>query len=128
MRLGARADEDEESWHGVCWFPHMVPRLQIETALPYQRLMIAVLQDAVRLIRQHAPARHRENRRLLAETVAWVRSDDDTWPFAFVTICHALGLDVNGVRAALLGGRTRARRAERVGVLLPSACAHRHAS
>jgi len=31
----------------------------------------------------------------------WIRSDDEHWPFSFVLICQAFGLDPDALRAAL---------------------------
>jgi len=66
--------------------------------------MLAVLEDAIRCIERGRRSRRRGSCARAAEAVAWVRSDDRAWPFAFASICDVLGLDVDAVRAGLLGG------------------------
>jgi len=66
--------------------------------------MLAVLEDAIRCIERGRRSRRRGICARAAEAVAWVRSDDRAWPFAFASICDVLGLDVDAVRAGLLGG------------------------
>ena len=73
---------------------------------PEQRLMAAVLEDAIDVYRH--PARNR--RRLVRGTEAWFRSDDRSWLFSFVRICTTLGLDPDPIRASL--------EAERLGPML----------
>jgi hypothetical protein len=65
--------------------------------MPEQRLMAAVLDDAIDVYRH--PARHRRRARREAET--WLRSDDQSWLFSFARICETLGLDPHAVRASL---------------------------
>jgi hypothetical protein len=67
-----------------------------------RRLMLAVLEDAIRtllLARRTAVSR----KRLLRE-LAWVESTSHAEPFAFESICDALGLDPGYLRARLLRG------------------------
>lgn len=66
----------------------------------HRRLMVAVLQDAVAIIL--SPGRLRGGRRrLLHETIAWVRSDDVAWPFSFLNVCEAVDLDAYRLRHRL---------------------------
>jgi hypothetical protein len=65
---------------------------------PEQRLMAAVLEDAIDVYRH---GRVGTRRRLARDTEAWFRADDRSWPFSFVRICEALRLDPHAVRAAL---------------------------
>ena len=70
---------------------------------PERQLLAAVLQDAVKIIRR-GPEYHED--RELADTygdaVAWIMAEGDTWPFCFVALCEALGLDADSVRTRLL--------------------------
>lgn len=73
-----------------------------------KRLMAEVLRDAVSLYR-HQPRVHvgtAAQLRLAEEAGAWLRSDDMSWPFSFVNICDALGLDAGQVRARVMGENT----------------------
>ncbi|MCW5892402.1 MAG: hypothetical protein KIT14_17915 [bacterium] len=65
------------------------------------RLMLAVLADAVALLREHAYGQERHSRQLLRNTLGWFESDDVDWPLSFRNVCGALGLDPLGLHAAL---------------------------
>ena len=67
---------------------------------PEYRLMLAVLKDAVDIHRRYARMPG-PRRRIVAETEDWLFSDDTSWPLAFVNVCHALGIDVEWLRARL---------------------------
>lgn len=64
-------------------------------------LMLAVLEDAMRTfkagIRSEVPAKRVE----AFKVEAWVMSDDTDWPFAFVNVCDAIGLNPEYVRTAM---------------------------
>ena len=65
-------------------------------------LMLAVLEDGIRCFQEHLRD-PRSNPRLLSEEAeAWIRSDDDKWPFSFVNVCEALGINPPTLRKALL--------------------------
>jgi hypothetical protein len=68
---------------------------------PEKRLMLAVLEDAVGTFQKYATARERMAQRLFDEVEDWFSSDDLDWPYSFVNISHALGLDVGYLRAGL---------------------------
>ena len=73
-------------------------------ATPERRLLAAVLQDAVQIIRRGPEYHeHRELTDTYRDAIAWVAADGDTWPFCFVALCEALGFDANRVRTRLLG-------------------------
>lgn len=62
---------------------------------PEQRLMLAVLQDALDCIQKH------RDRRLFDEARHWFLADETDWPYSFERICAALDLDANAVRQRL---------------------------
>lgn len=68
---------------------------------PEKRLMLAVLEEAVATFQRHAAANTRLGNRLFADVEAWIDSDDGGWPFSFLNICHALGLEPAYVRSGL---------------------------
>jgi hypothetical protein len=77
-------------------------RFQIDASLqPEKRLMLAVLEDAVGTFQKYATAPGRRARRLFAEAEEWFNSDDGTWPFAFVNVCQAIGLEPLYLRGGL---------------------------
>jgi hypothetical protein len=69
--------------------------------LPEHRLMLAVLEDAIRCYQMTLNAGGRRSWRRFRETEAWFASDDATWLFSFATICEALDLDPAYIRAGL---------------------------
>jgi len=62
------------------------------------RLMLAVLLDAVALLREDASGRVQHTRREVSDTLAWIASDDASWPLSFARVCAGLGLDPAALR------------------------------
>lgn len=85
-------------------------RLSDRRSEPTKRLMAAVLEEAIAALLHGAGAGASDQRRVVArEAESWFASDDCRGPFAFVTICHVLDLDVGRVRQALAGWVERQR-------------------
>jgi hypothetical protein len=61
------------------------------------RLMAAVLEDAINIIRK------RPRSRAGREAREWLASRDASWPFAYERICEALDLDADRVRREVAG-------------------------
>ena len=68
---------------------------------PEEGLAIAVLEDAVRTLQRYAVADDLAARMLFAEVDEWFACNDTDHPFAFVSICDVLALDVTYVRSGL---------------------------
>lgn len=68
---------------------------------PIKRLMLAVLEDAMRCYQTCGNARGRARRRLFAEAEAWLLDHRADGPFAFETICQTLGIDPGCLRSGL---------------------------
>jgi hypothetical protein len=66
---------------------------------PEQRLMAAVLEDAVRELVRPGGTWYGARARRRAEAEMWFESDDVAWPFSFVNVCEALDLDPRDVRS-----------------------------
>jgi len=79
-----------------------------EPPWPAQRLLLAVLDLALRDYRMFSEATNARSRRLLTELDAWFQDEATESPFAFVTICDALSLDAGYIRTQLW--RLQARR------------------
>ena len=101
-----RMSWDEDSAPGV--EPQVILPSQFFTRLQRaaawtgeQRLMAAILEDAVGICGRPEPRPYEKGRTLDRQTWAWVRSDDRTWPFSFLRICDALGLSASAVRRGL---------------------------
>src|SRR5213079_3205259 len=83
---------------------------------PEKRLMLAVLEGALLDLQRSAGARTPRARQLRDEVDAWFAADGEDWPFSFVNLCYALGLDASAVRRRLAPWR---RMALAKGVSLP---------
>src|SRR5712692_9191199 len=81
--------------------PEQFRQAKTDAFLPAKRLMVAVLERALGEYETYAARTDWRERRRFVEVEAWFASDDTGWPFSFVVICEALGLDVLSVRAGL---------------------------
>ncbi len=70
-------------------------------ARPIKRLMQAVLEDAMRCYQTCASSRSRAQRRLFVDAEAWLMDRKADGPFAFETVCEALGIDPSCLREGL---------------------------
>jgi hypothetical protein len=75
-----------------------------------RRLMIAVLEDAVRCFMKQIHATDPKARQLFEDAEAWIASDDRTWFFSFDNVCATLDLDPEYVREGLFKWRAAERR------------------
>jgi hypothetical protein len=70
-------------------------------------LMRAVLEDALACFQNQCGASGVRAQRLAKEAEEWLFSDETVWPFAFVNICEALGLEPTALRRTLRQWRQR---------------------
>ena len=68
---------------------------------PEQKLMLAVLEDAVTCIQKYGLSSQTKEKRLFSNTRDWILTQDNEWPFSFVNVCEALGLDSGYVRRGI---------------------------
>ena len=80
------------------------------------RLLLAVLEEAIRTYQRCAFAHDHRGLALLSEVEEWFASEDSQWMFSFVAICDALGLETTYVRAWLRRLRDRDRVVSQTGV------------
>ena len=66
-----------------------------------RKLMVAVLEDAVRCFRRYALASNRRGRRLFRETATWFMEPDTGAALTFDYVCEASGLDADSIRSSL---------------------------
>jgi hypothetical protein len=66
-----------------------------------QRLMLAVLLDAVNILNGHQPTSSWKNRQVLAETAHWISIKGTHHPFSFDSVCDALNLPTEMLRERL---------------------------
>ncbi|MFQ5664830.1 MAG: hypothetical protein ACE5I7_00200 [Candidatus Binatia bacterium] len=58
-----------------------------------RRLMVAILEDAIRSFQKYATASRPRGRRLFAEAAQWIFEDGSPWLFSFESICAILDLN-----------------------------------
>lgn len=68
---------------------------------PVQRLMLAVLEDAVMTFQHGLESPCPKRRRQFHEVERWLRSDDQDSPFSFESVCSSLQLHAGRIRNAL---------------------------
>jgi hypothetical protein len=68
---------------------------------PEQRLMTAVLRDALECVEKYRFAADTYGRRTFFEAKQWFLADETEWPYCFERICETLDLDSNVVRQRL---------------------------
>ncbi len=68
---------------------------------PEEKLMFAVLADAIECFQKYYGANTHRRRRLFTEAEAWISTPDNTWPYSFENICEALNIDPNYLRLGL---------------------------
>jgi hypothetical protein len=68
---------------------------------PIKRLMLAVLEDAMRCYQSCATSRSRAQRRLFVDAEAWLMDRKADGAFSFETVCETLGIDPNCLREGL---------------------------
>ena len=66
-----------------------------------RRLLLAVLEDAIRTYQRYAFADDGRGAALLSHVEAWFASEDSDWTFSFVAICDVLGLDASYLRRGI---------------------------
>ena len=98
------SDEMEEKLPGL-FEPNTILPVQYFTRLQRgsswtgeQRLMAAVLEDAVAVCTKPNAPKTSKARQVLRETLRWLRSNDRTWTFSFLRICEHLDLNPGAIR------------------------------
>jgi len=66
-----------------------------------ERLMLAILKDAVDCIERYRDGRRASSRPEYKAALAWVHTHDHTWLFSFENICVGLDLNSDRLRTAL---------------------------
>jgi hypothetical protein len=67
-----------------------------------ERLMLAVLQDAVACFQEYVLAQDLWEKRLFEEAEDWILETNTDWPFSFESICETLQLNPRYIRGGLL--------------------------
>ena len=66
-----------------------------------ERLMLAVLQDAVECFQQHALSECPWEKQLFREVERWILARNSDWVFSFENICETLKLNPGYIRRGL---------------------------
>jgi len=66
---------------------------------PAERLMLAILTDAINLVLQEPPPTAIRRVLLRRKAALWIRINDTKWLFSFVNICETLSIDPGHLRA-----------------------------
>jgi hypothetical protein len=74
---------------------------------PEKRLMLAVLEDAIRCYQDNLHARASKRKRLFDETEEWIVTAADDYVFSFRHVCEALGLSPEYLRQGMLRWKQR---------------------
>src|SRR5262245_55926768 len=69
---------------------------------PEERLMLAVLSDAVECYQKYRSATNRRGRMLFNEAEAWIRSRESSKLFSFEHICEVLNINPSYLRLGLM--------------------------
>lgn len=69
--------------------------------------MLAVLEEAIATFQRHFKASDPHGQRLFREAEEWIESADVNRPFAFESICAALGIETEYMRRGLVAWRER---------------------
>jgi hypothetical protein len=72
---------------------------------PEERLMFAVLSDAVECFQRYLGAKGRRCQRLFNEAEAWIKSQDARCPYSFENICEVLNINPEYLRVGLMRWR-----------------------
>jgi hypothetical protein len=72
-----------------------------EIQIPENRLMLAVLQEALSTFQRGVNTRIAKELEAFREVDRWFRSTDYDWPFSFEGICACLNIDPSFIRAGL---------------------------
>jgi hypothetical protein len=85
--------------------PHTILPVQFFTRLQRnaawtgeQRLMAAILEDAIAVCCKPDPPKTSKGKTLLRESLQWVRSNDRKWTFSFLRICEMLDMNPGAIR------------------------------
>ena len=70
---------------------------------PEQRLMMAVLGEALFCFQKYHLALDRDGQKIFAEAQDWMLDESEQWPFSFNNICAGLGISPSYLRRQLLG-------------------------
>jgi len=66
-----------------------------------RKLLFAVLEDAIRTYLRHRDSDAARSNEDFIEAAEWLSCDEESGPFAFVSVCEALGIDADTLRSGI---------------------------
>lgn len=67
-----------------------------------RELAVAIIERAAGDLQAYRHATHRRQQILYWNAYQWVATDDCSWPFSFLSICHALEFSASALRDRIL--------------------------
>jgi hypothetical protein len=77
---------------------------------PEERLVLAILEDAINCFQENHLARQGRRKRLFDEVRTWIFEPEHDWVFGFENICDVLGFDPGYIRDGLVRWRATKQR------------------
>ena len=77
------------------------------TIRPVKKLMMAILEDALRCFQNNADAKVGARKRLFQEAETWLCGEGGEGPFSFETVCETLGIEPQFLRRGLKEWRSQ---------------------
>ena len=74
------------------------------TIRPVKKLMMAILEDALRCFQNNADAKGGPRKRLFSEAEQWLIGEGGEGPFSFETVCETLGIEPQFLREVCATG------------------------
>jgi hypothetical protein len=112
-RMNGLRNETEERGGGKLLEPNTILPIQFFSQrgtsrwTGEQRLMAAILEDAIAVYSKSSAPKGSKARQVLRETERWLRSRDRTWTFSFLRVCEMLSLDPVAILRTLRERRDR---------------------
>ncbi len=86
-------------------FEYFKTQRRCDYLYPEEKLMFAILTDAIGCFQKYFSAKTRRCRKLFDEAESWIMNQDNPSVFSFEDVCEALRLDPNYLRLGLMRWR-----------------------
>src|SRR5229473_6736479 len=113
-RVKARTMEWENTALGNLFVPDVLTPEQFydsrrddSSIRPVKKLMMAILEDALRCFQNNADAKGGPRKRLFSEAEQWLIGEGGEGPFSFETVCETLGIEPQFLRRGLRDWRSQ---------------------
>jgi hypothetical protein len=100
-------DSSDYSFESVAFSPEQFFANGLKVGEPIERLMFALLDDAIRCYQTNVGVQRPQARRALVETEKWLFGLPGHLPFSIESVCEVLQIDTPRLQRALLKWRER---------------------